>query len=131
MNKQAVIEILEEELGKIKDTGLPTSSGKELLAWNAAGMARHIYARIAKEFSEEEFNKAMLSRLFVAKTDCGHEVKGLKKLREDAKHLWEDTEEGTIERRKRKRREKPCPIGRRRWKTSPDGSLSTLERRRQ
>ncbi len=39
--------------------------------------------------------------------------------------------EGTIERRKRKRREKPCPIGRRRWKTGPDGSLSTLERRRQ
>ncbi len=55
--------------------------------WDAESLYENLER--LREFPEEAFNSAMSSRLFVSKTDCGHEVKGLKKLREDAKRLWE------------------------------------------
>ena len=85
MNK--VIEILEYELGKIKDTGQPTSSGKELLAWNPAGMARHIFSRIAREFPEEEI-LTILRRIY---HHVGMEAKNWlpSYAIEEIKHLWQ------------------------------------------
>ena len=100
MNK--VIEILEEELGKIKDTGLPTSSGKELMAWNAAGMARHIYARIAplREFPEEAM-KALVSDVWCRGYNSAVHKVGKVPLFEDVSDIiadlkrlfWEGTED--------------------------------------
>ena len=66
---------------------------KRLFGGQVAGLNLDRGLIDSKEFPEEEFNKAMSARLFVAKTDCGHEVKGLKKLREDAKRLWKGTPE--------------------------------------
>ena len=98
MNKQETIEIFESVLREAWKYGNNCTGPSRYLPpsilWHLLNKAEVLYSRIAPlmEFPEEAFNKAMSARLFVSKTDCGYEVKGLKKLREDAKRLWEGTE---------------------------------------